>query len=460
MEIEFKLPEVGENIEKASVVSVMVAVGDFVQKGQSVLEIETDKATLEVPSGVEGRVTAIAVGPGDPVRIGQAILTVDADGKAPAPAPIVPPDPAPIRPEPVVAAAMASAVAATPVVSVPSALSASLDPSAPSAPSNPSATVPSAPAPAMAPLPGLSVAAAPSVRRLAREIGVAIGEVEGTGPGGRISDEDVKAHAKSRAAAVAVAAGTGAAAGPLAPPEPLPDFAKWGEIERQPMSNIRKVISRRLGYAWAAIPHVHQHDKADVTELEAFRREANAHAPKGSAKLTMTAILLKLSAILLRRYPQFNATYDAASQELILKHYVHIGVAVDAPRGLVVPVLRDVDKKSARELAAELEATSAKARDGKLTLEEMRGGTFTISNLGGIGGTSFNPIINWPEVAILGVSRARKELALIDGQPAERLMLPLCVAYDHRVIDGADGARFVAGLTGALANPYRLLVDF
>lgn len=448
---ELKLPDVGENVAQATVVRVMVGPGDPVEKGQAVLEIETDKASLEVPSDVEGRVVSVSVKEGDKVAVGQTIMVIaaSAGGARRRPAPVAQPaDQATDQPMSSTQAAPARGSAA---VEAPS------PDAAPAGGEAPATPLRSAPAVGYGrDLPSQPVPAAPSVRRLAREIGVDIREVKGTGPGGRISIDDVKAHAKQRAGEAKRS--TGGAGLPPAPK--LPDFASWGEIERQPLSGIRKVISERLGYAWVAIPHVHQHDKADITDLEAFRQEVNRRAGKDQAKLTMTAILLKLSAMLLRRYPVFNASYDPDAQELILKKYVHIGIAVDTPRGLVVPVIRDVDKKTARELAAEVDAAGKRARDGKLTPDEMKGGTFTISNLGGIGGTSFNPIINHPEVAILGVARSQTELVLRDGRPVERLMLPLCVAYDHRVIDGADGARFISDMTRALANPYNLLLDF
>jgi pyruvate dehydrogenase E2 component (dihydrolipoamide acetyltransferase) len=442
MATELKLPEVGENIEKASIVRVLVAEGDTVEKNQGVLEIETDKATVEVPANVGGKIISIKVKAGEDVRVGQVVLTIDGvagDGATAKPA----------AKEPAKPAAAASAKTTT------------IAPAAPKAATPPAPSPQPAPAtrlPGARPLTDRPVPAAPSVRRLAREIGVFIAEVQGSGPGGRITMDDVKAHAKRQADA---ARAGGGAAGPAAPP--MPDFAQWGEIERQPMTNIRKVIAERMSYAWLTVAHVHQHDKADVTELEQIRKQSNARAEKAGGdapKLTMTAILIKVVASLLKRYPQFNASLDAGKQELVVKKYFNIGVAVDTPRGLVVPVIRDADHKSVVELAGELGAAAARARDGKMTLDDMKGGTFTISNLGGIGGTSFNPIVNWPEVAILGVARTQKELVLEGGKPVERLMMPLCLAYDHRVIDGADGARFIADLSRILSNPHELLFDF
>ena len=302
------------------------------------------------------------------------------------------------------------------------------------------------PAPEREPVP--PVPAAPSVRRLARELGVDITRVEGSGPAGRISPDDVKAFAK------AVVTGAAAGGGPM--PMPLPDFSRWGEIERQPMTNIRRKTAERMAHAWATIPHVVQHDVADITALEALRKRYAPQAEAAGGKLTLTAIALKAVAAALQRFPQFNASVDMAGEAVILKRYVHIGVAVDTERGLLVPVIRDADRKGIVELSVELAALSEKAKARKLTLEDMEGGTFTITNLGGIGGTAFSPIVNAPEVAILGMSRARTEAVWLDGAFEPRLMLPLSLSYDHRVIDGADAARFLRWLAEALEQPFVL----
>ena len=306
--------------------------------------------------------------------------------------------------------------------------------------------------------PGVNVPASPSVRRFAREIGVDVAQVKGTGPYGRISVEDVKAFSKQSRAGGPAAAGAPAGVGTIAAP-PLPDFAKWGEVEAQELSNIRGVIARRLAYAWAAIPHVHHQDKADVTELEALRKRRNEKAGEQGARLTMTAVILKVLARVLKQYPSMNSSLDLAANRLILKNYIHIGVAVDTERGLLVPVVRDVDQKSIIQIAGELDELSKKARAGKLTPDEMKGGTFTVSNLGGIGGTQFNPIVNWPEVGILGVSRASLEYVMHEGSPAWRLMMPVCLGYDHRVVDGADAARFTRDVVAALSSPFNLLLE-
>ncbi len=296
---------------------------------------------------------------------------------------------------------------------------------------------------------GSAPPAAPSVRRLARELGVEIRQVPGTGPEGRISVEDVQAFVRS-----ALSSGGGVGA----PASPLPDFAKWGEVERKPMSNIRRKTAEHLSHAWNAIPHVTQHDKADITALEVLRKQYSPRAEQAGGKLTMTVVALKIVAAALRKFPQFNSSVDMARQEIVYKKSIHVGVAVDTPRGLLVPVLRDVDRKGIIELAADLGKASEKARAGKLSLDDMQGAGFTITNLGGIGGTSFTPIVNWPEVAILGISRGIYE-PVYDGHAFQpRQMLPLSLSYDHRVIDGADGARFLRWVADAFEQAFVTLL--
>ena len=313
--------------------------------------------------------------------------------------------------------------------------------------------LPPPPAGTHTPAPTKLVPAAPSVRRLAREIGIDVAEVRGTGPGGRISADDVKAHSRalsSRRAAAPAAAGTQTEAAPL------PDFSKWGDVERKPMSNVRRVTARHMAGVWGTIPHVTQFDKADVTDLETWRRQYGKTVEASGGKLTPTAVAMKVAAAALSKFPAFNASIDVDSEEVVYKKYIHIGVAVDTERGLLVPVVRDVDRKNILELSVELTETSARARSGKLGIEEMQGGTFTISNLGGIGGTSFTPLVNAPEVAILGIARSSQEPVLVDGEFAPRLMMPLALSYDHRLIDGADGARFLRWFCDALENPFLL----
>jgi pyruvate dehydrogenase E2 component (dihydrolipoamide acetyltransferase) len=298
-----------------------------------------------------------------------------------------------------------------------------------------------------------SAPAAPSIRRLARELGVDINQVSGTGSRGRISEADVKAHAKRLISEPFARIGP-----PWRTPlvTPLPDFSHWGEVERKAMSSVRRKTAEQMSYAWSTVPHVTQYDKADVTTLEELRKRYGKMAEDAGAKLTVTAVALKVAASALKVFPQFAASIDAARNEIIYKKYFHIGVAVDTDRGLLVPVIRDVDKKNIVELSVELARAAEKARSRKLAAEDMEGGVFTITNLGGIGGTAFSPIVNAPEVAILGISRASPEPVFVNGAFQPRLMLPLSLAYDHRLIDGADAARFLRWVAEALEQPFLL----
>jgi pyruvate dehydrogenase E2 component (dihydrolipoamide acetyltransferase) len=430
--VDIKLPELGENIETGTVVGVLVSAGDTISEDQGVLELETDKATVEVPSPFAGQVTAIRVHEGDEVNIGQTILTVETTAAPALIRPVQLPEPAP-EPEPVESEA-ARAEAIVPL---------------PPSPATDRAVSPEELGLEWSPRPERGVLpAAPNVRRIAREIGVDISQVTGSGPGARISVADVKRHAREVRAAGPVAVGR-----PAAPP--LPDFSRWGELERQPMSNIRRATAKQLDAAWSTIPHVTQFDKADVTDLEQLRKRFGRKVEEAGGKLTVTAILLKVVSAALKAFPKFNASIDMAQEEVILKQYYHIGVAVDTERGLLVPVIRDVDQKNIIELAVELGQVAERARLGKLGLDEMQGGTFTITNLGGIGGTNFTPIINMPEVAILGVARGRQEPVFNgQGQVEPRLMLPLALSYDHRLIDGADGARFLRWIVEYIEQPF------
>jgi pyruvate dehydrogenase E2 component (dihydrolipoyllysine-residue acetyltransferase) len=445
---EFVIPELGENVAAGDVVRVMVKAGDAVKKEQPVLELETDKATIEVPSSVEGTVTDVKVKPGDKVKVGQLVLVVDESAAGAAPAK-----------EEAGAAPAKEEAAAKPEAPAPP----SPEPEAGEAPDSaaPAETAPSGgkvvdigrgqPRPAPTPVAsgGGSVPAAPSTRRYARELGMDIATVPGTGPGGRISADDVKSHARTLLAG----GGSRAAAGPL------PDFSQWGEVERQPMRAVRRKTAEHMANAWASVPHVTQFDKADITELEKLRQKYGRKVENAGGKLTVTAIALKVVAAALRAFPQFNSSIDLGAEELILKKYVHIGVAVDTDRGLLVPVIRDVDRKSITELSVELAGVAEKAKAGKLTPAEMQGGSFTISNLGGLGGTYFTPIVNMPEVAILGLSRSLTEPIWVDGQFEPRLMMPLSLSYDHRVIDGADGIRFLRWVSEALEQPFLMSLE-
>ena len=417
--MEVKLPELGDNVTQATVVGVLVKEGDRVEPGQPLLELETDKAVVEVPAEAGGVVKRVLVKVGDEVRPGQPFLELaEAEGGAEAP-----PLKAEERPE---APAPKAEEAPRPAPK-------EAPPAPPEAPSEPR------------PIP-----AAPSLRRLARELGVDLTRLRGTGLAGRITEEDVR-----RAAGLGEAA---PAALPAAPAPRLPDFTKWGPVRREPMSGVRKATVRSMSQAWAQVPMVTHFDEADVTELEALRKQYAKKAEEKGFRLTLTAFLLKALALTLKAFPKFNASLDVEAQEIVYKDYIHIGVAVDTPHGLLVPVIRDVDRKGVLRLAEELQEISQRARERKLSPEEMQGATFSLSNLGGIGGTGFTPIVNWPEVAILGVSRSQMKPLWDPGKEAfvPRLVMPFSLTYDHRLIDGADAARFCRHLAGILEDPLGL----
>ncbi len=445
------LPEISENVTNGDVVKLLVAIGDTVAENDPLLELETDKAVFEVPSTASGVVTEIMVNEGDEVSIGQPLVKIDSEASA-APAKTAPQEAAvESKPEPEPKAepkAAAPAKAAEPEASSPSPEAPKAPPS--EAPAPPPASARPQPEPAAAPATG-PAPASPTVRRLARELGIDIHRVSGTGPGGRISDEDLHAYAKSIIARANTAPSDGTTA--IASARPLPDFSRYGEIIREPMSKIRAVTAANMASAWNTVPAVTQNDVADITDLEVFRKRYGKRVEAAGGKLTMTAILLKVSAAALKAFPQFNASIDVANNEVVLKQYYHVAVAVDTPHGLLVPVLRDVDRKSITELAVELADIAARARERKLKPDEMEGGNFTISNLGGIGGTSFSPIVNTPEVAILGVSRGTMQPKYMDGAFVPRMMMPLSLSYDHRLIDGAAAARFTRWIAEALEQP-------
>jgi pyruvate dehydrogenase E2 component (dihydrolipoamide acetyltransferase) len=491
---EFKVPELGENIATGDVTRVLVNVGDTIARDQPVLELETDKATIEVPSSVAGVVKEVKVKTGDKVKVGAVVLTVD-DGaagngagaaaaeqeeeqqpkkaaeqkQAPAPAP------EPEQPSTTQTVQPAQEARDSKVVSMRQ-RAASLDPARDALSESRRAQEPTAqPAATAAPAAavterGPAAPASPSVRRLAREIGVDINEVQGTGPDGRITQEDVKEQARRILSSVG-AAGASAAGTIARAVRPLPDFQKWGEVERQPLSNIRRSTAEHLSYAWNVIPHVTQCDKADITELEQLRKTYKEQVAQAGGNLTVTAMLVHIVAAAVKQFPQFNASIDVERGELVFKKYVNVGVAVDTDRGLLVPVIRDADQKNITQIAVELNQLAARARDRKLSLEDMSGGGISISNLGGIGGTYFTPIVNWPEVAILGVSRGALEPVWNPSTGAQggpsgaegrngmfepRLMLPLSLSYDHRVIDGADAMRFLRWVVEAVEQPFLL----
>src|SRR5262245_39265916 len=490
---EFKVPELGENVEQGDVTRVLVKVGDTISREQSVVELETDKATIEVPSSVAGVVKEIKVKAGDKVKVGAVILTVDdastssgtgngADARdaGAAPEPESKPEPRqqekaaekvvsmPRRePPPAAAPEQPRAAAVAPKPSAPasqaSARQGSVEPAKAEAAQVRSREAPAAPA-------------GPSVRRLAREIGVDINEVHGSGPGGRISDEDVKEHARRILSSVpSTSLGAGGIAGrpgAVPAPVPLPDFEKWGPVERQPMTNIRRKTAEHLSHAWNAIPHVTQFDKADITPMEELRSKFRKQVEQAGGNLTVTAVLVKVLAAAVKQFPQFNSSLDVENDAIVYKKYINVGVAVDTEFGLLVPVIRNADQKNITQIAIELHQLSERARAKKLSLDEMSGGGISISNLGGIGGTSFTPIVNWPEVAILGVSRGIVEPVFVPepaassaGQAANgrlsgrfepRQLLPLSLSYDHRVIDGADAMRFLRWVVAAIEQPFLL----
>ena len=425
MPIEMTLPELGENIESGDVLRVLVKPGDQVKKDEPVLELETDKATIEVPSSADGVITEVRVKAGEKVKIGQVIFIVE-EGPLVARKPVLEAVPAKAEKRKAEVVEM------------------------------------NRPKPASAPAPvtagalvvdASSIPAAPSARRLARELGVNIQEIHGSGPGGRISTDDVTAYARGL---LAGAPGGGRAAAPA----PLPDFSAWGPVERKPMSGVRRTTAHRLTQAWNTVPHVFQHDRADITSADALRQRLSKKAEAdGRAPVTLTALLMKVLAAAVRKFPQANASVDLQTDEIIYKQYVHIGVAVDTDRGLLVPVIRDADQKDLFQLADQIAQAAQKARTRKLSPADMQGGSITISNLGGIGAGPFTPIVNWPEVAILGVARARMEPVFVNGQFEPRLLMPLTLSYDHRVVDGADGARMLRWVVEAVEQPALIWLD-
>ncbi len=433
--LEVKVPDIGD-FKNIPVIEVLVKPGDSVNAEDPLVTLESDKATMEVPAPQAGIVKELKVKVGDKVSEGTLVLTLEAGSAQPAsaataasPAPVkAPPAPAKIAAPTTSASRLAPAHAASPT--------AALEPidEAKSA----------------------HVHAGPSVRHFARELGVDLSRVTGSGPKNRILREDVQAFVKTELARPRGAAGGGL--GFNLPPMPQVDFARFGPVQLQPLSRIKKLSGANLHRNWLSIPHITQHDEADITELEAFRKSQADQARKEGIRFTLLAFLIKAVVVALKQYPNFNASLSADGESLVLKQYFHIGVAVDTPLGLVVPVIRDADKKGLLDLAQELGAVSARMRDGKINPADLQGGCFSISSLGGLGGTLFTPIINAPEVAILGVGKAVTKPVWDGKQFAPRLMLPLSLSYDHRVIDGAQGARFIAFLSNVLSDIRRLVL--
>jgi pyruvate dehydrogenase E2 component (dihydrolipoamide acetyltransferase) len=467
---DFTLPNLGEDIDEADVLRVLVSEGDTIAVDQAVLEIETEKATLDVPSSVAGTVAKIHVGPGDVITVGQVILTLEeGDGAGAAgsepeaeeePETEAEPEPEAAEAAPGDAAEPEEDEEEKPEPEQPAAEDdageeeeevAEAEP-APE-PQQPAATTPPPPT-----SPGATpIFAAPSVRRFAREIGVDIAEVRGSGPGGRISEEDVKRHARARAEKPP-------AAPPAAEAQPrreLPDFSQWGEVTREPLSRLRRTVARNMAQSWEDIPHVHIYHHADITAMEELRQQYRERAREAGGNLTISVMMLKIVAAALRAHPLMNSSLDLDSGELIVKKYIHLGVAVDTERGLVVPKIEDVDQKNIIDISIELNEIAQRARENKLTVEEMRGSTFTVSNLGSLGTGHFDAIVNWPEVAVLGLGRA-EQVPVWDEERENwepRLRMPLSLGFDHRVVDGADAARFMSWIVEAIKNPLLMALE-
>jgi pyruvate dehydrogenase E2 component (dihydrolipoamide acetyltransferase) len=478
MSKEIKLPLLGEHLEGGKVLEVKVAPGDTVSKGQPLLEVEAEKASVDIPAPAAGKITEVRVKQGEEVTFGQTLALLEpADGvrtdgsgaktKSAAPAKETAPKQEPAtkgkpqaKDEPTAKEEPAAGeeseateepsatkedtaeeeeITAKPQIAEKEEPKAKEAPPARQRPGGDGKAA-SDGSPKDEPVP-----AGPATRRLARELGVNLRQVHGSGSGGRIVSEDVKAFVRQMAAGTA----KGAPA--------LPDFERWGPVEYRPLEQVRRRTAEHVSLAWSQIPHVTQHDQCDITELDAFRRQQEGEG-KGP-KLTVTAFAIKAAAIALREFPRFNSSIDLANGQLIVKKYINIGIAVDTDRGLLVPVLRDADHKSIATLAQELAELADKARQKKLSADDMRGGSFTITNLGGIGGSAFTPIINYPEVAILGLSRAKLQPVVRDGQVVPRLVMTVSLSYDHRVIDGADGARFTRRICDMLEHPLKMLVQ-
>jgi pyruvate dehydrogenase E2 component (dihydrolipoamide acetyltransferase) len=434
--IEMRVPDMG-NFKDVDVIDVLVKPGDAVQVDTPLATLETEKATMDVPATAAGVVEIVHVVKGGTISPGDLVVSVRAADAAPVTAA------APAAPQPAAAVSASAPAAPVPAPAIPA-----------PAPPAPGQAPPAQGAPAPIDEAGFARAyASPSVRKLARELGVDLGRVTGGGLKGRITADDVKAYVKG----VLTGGGAAPSGGPGLPPVPVVDFAAFGAVEVKPLGRIQKISSTRLHASWVNLPHVTQFDEADITDLEATREKLKSKAAKSGVKLTPLAFIMRACVRTLQHFPLFNASLDESRQNIVYKKYFHIGFAADTPNGLLVPVVRDADRKDVYELARALAALAARARDGKLPAADMQGGSFTISSLGGIGGTAFTPIINAPEVAILGVSRSAMKPAYRDGSFVPRLMLPLSLSYDHRVIDGAAAARFTTYLAAQLADPRALL---
>ncbi len=432
---EVTIPDIGENITEGTVIDILVAEGDVVENEQPLIEFETDKAVVDIPSPFNGKITEILITKGDTISIGKAIIKIDTEAVVAQKKTVETKEEKPAQ----ISAKETAAVIKKPeeeqAVKAPATVK--LAPELPEEPPTDTAAAP----------------ASPTVRRLARELGADINKVSGSGPGGRITDKDVKAYVKRL---VLAKGGEPAAAGRVIP---LPDLSKWGEVEREKMSRVRELIAAGTGYSWSIIPHVTQFDQADITQLEEFRQNFNKRHKQDGVKLTVTAVLMKIIDEAVKKFPRFNASIDDATNEIVYRKYCNIGIAADTDRGLLVPVIRDIASKSITKLAKELTDIAERTRGKKISPDELDGGTITISNQGGIGGTNFTPIVLWPQVAILGVSRASMQQVYVNGEFVPRLMLPLSLSYDHRANDGADAARFLRWVAEAVEQPLTLFVD-
>jgi pyruvate dehydrogenase E2 component (dihydrolipoamide acetyltransferase) len=433
MTVEFKLPDLGEGIHEGEIVEVFVKPGDRVAEGDPLLEVETDKAVTAIPSPFTGAVAEVRVAAGEIVHVGDVMVVFEGGAPDRDAAPAVP------------AKETVSRHAGEAPVEAPPALSPATSESSRRPP----------------------VPASPATRRLARELGVDLHTVHPTGPQGLVTADDVRRHAESRPASPDAASEAEASDG-MAPPvvaPDLPDFSQWGPVAIEPLRSVRKAMARQMALAWSQIPHVSNQGEADVTALEALRQRHAAQVKEDGGRLTLTVFTAKAAVAALKRFPRFNASLDMAGEQIIYKQYFHVGVAVDSPRGLIVPVLRDVDRKSIRELAVDFEGLVARAREGKTSLEELQGGTFTITNAGAVGGGHFAPIINFPQVAILGLGRAALKPVVrsdAEGDPeiVPRLMMPLVLSFDHRIADGAEAIRLMQTMVATLEDPEAMVLNF
>ena len=455
MALEIKVPEVSEGVHGGTVVTLSVAVGDKVEVDQTLIELETDKAVVAIPSPQAGTVTEIRVRKGDEVEVGSVIVVLETKEDA---------EPRPGR-------GVDSKGQSDDEPKSPPQADKGSETSGDKGQSADAQREEARPSPEKTPeepvegedlSPGRMIApAAPSVRRKARELGVDIYQVQGSGPGGRISESDVRQFVQQAMQKMTGKGSDHAAQGEfpgLHAQRPLPDFSRWGAVSRQPLSRVRELTADAMSYAWSTIPMVTQYDKARITAIEEYRIEHN-RGVDAEDRLSLTAILVKICAVALREFSRFNSSIDLSSRELILKESIHIGVAVDTPAGLLVPVIRDAGKKGIVTISKELNALAAKARERKINPADMEGGTFTLSNLGGIGGMAFTPLVYAPQVAILGVSRAEKQPFWTGQEFKPELVLPLSLTYDHRVVDGADGARFLRWVCQAIESPLELLMN-